>query len=137
MFIQPYLNFDGRTEEAIEFYKKAAGADVQMIMRFSDSPQPVDPNMVPPGNADKIMHSAFKIGDSLIMAADCECKGKPNFQGISLALNTASDDEANRLFTALSDGGQVHQPLIKTFFASSFGVVQDRFGVSWMIVTMQ
>jgi PhnB protein len=134
--IQPYLNFDGRTEEAVEFYKEAVGAEVQMMMRFADSPEPVDPKMVPPGNENKIMHAAFKIGDSVIMGADCACRGAAKFQGISLTLSAASDDEAKRLFDALADGGTVQQPLIKTFFASSWGVLLDRFGVSWMIITM-
>ena len=134
MHIQPYLNFDGRTEEAVEFYKKAAGAEVQMLMRFSDSPVPVDPNMVAPANAQKIMHAAWKIGDSLLMGADCACQGKANFQGVSLTLNVANEAEAQRLFNALADGGKIQQPLIKTFFSSSWGILQDRFGVPWMIM---
>jgi PhnB protein len=136
MHVEPYLNFDGRCEEAVEFYKKAVGAEVQMMMRFSDSPEPVDPKMVPPANANKIMHASWKIGSSVIMGADCACQGKPDFKGISLSLNAATDADAQRIFNALADGGKVQQPLIKTFFASSFGLVADRFGVSWMIVVM-
>jgi PhnB protein len=136
MHIQPYLDFDGRCEEAIEFYKKAVGAEVQMMMRFSESPEPPDPKMAPPANSAKIMHATFKIGDSVIMGADCRSQGQPKFQGITLTLNAASDAEAQRLFTALSDGGKVQQALIKTFFASSWGVLQDRIGVSWMIIVM-
>lgn len=136
MHIQPYMNFDGRCEEAIHFYQSAVGAQVQMMMRFSDSPQPVDPNMVPPGNENKIMHASFKIGDSVINAADCRCGGKPNFEGITFSLNAANDGEAERLFNALADGGKVQQPLIKTFFASSWGVLVDRIGVSWMVIVM-
>ena len=136
MHIQPYLNFDGRTEEAVEFYRKAVGAEVQMMMRFSDSPEPVDPKMVPPGNANKIMHAAFKIGDTIVMGADCACQGQAKFQGISLTLNAANDAEAKRLFDGLADGGKVQQPLIKTFFATSWGILLDRFGVPWMIIAM-
>jgi PhnB protein len=134
MLIQPYLFFDGRCEEAIEFYRRALGAEVIMLLRFKDSPEPPPPGMVPPGSEDKVMHSAFRIGQSLVMASDGSCAGKPSFQGVSLSLTVPNDAEAKRLFAALSDGGQVQMPLAKTFFSSSFGVVADRFGVSWMIV---
>ena len=136
MQIQPYLNFDGRCEEAINFYKSAVGAKVQMMMRFSDSPQPVDPKMVPPGNESKIMHASFQIGDSVINGADCACQGKPNFGGISLTLHAGNDADAERVFNALADGGKVQQPLIKTFFASSWGVLVDRIGVSWQVLVL-
>jgi PhnB protein len=134
MKVQSYLNFDGRCEEAIEFYRKTLGAEVTMLMRFKDSPEPCAPGMVPPGAESKIMHSSFRIGDTEVMASDAGCGGKANFQGISLALTVADDAEAKRRFAALTDGGQVQMPLTKTFFSSSFGVVADRFGVSWMIV---
>lgn len=134
MKVQSYLNFDGRCEEAIEFYRKTLGAEVTMLMRFKDSPEPCAPGMVPPGAESKIMHSSFRIGETEVMASDAGCGGKANFQGISLALTVADDAEAKRRFAALSDGGQVQMPLTKTFFSSSFGVVADRFGVSWMIV---
>ena len=134
MKVQSYLNFDGRCEEAIEFYRKTLGAEVTMLMRFKDSPEPCAPGMIPPGAESKIMHSSFRIGETEVMASDAGCGGKANFQGISLALTVADDAEAKRRFAALSDGGQVQMPLTKTFFSSSFGVVADRFGVSWMIV---
>ncbi|MEX1230188.1 MAG: VOC family protein [Planctomycetaceae bacterium] len=137
MLLQPYMNFDGRCEEAIEFYRKAIGAEVLMLMRYSDSPEPCDPNMVPPGNENKVMHASLKISDSVLMASDCECSGKSNFQGISLALTADTADEAERLFAALSDGGQVQMPLTKTFFSEKFGMLADRFGVSWMVVVAQ
>jgi PhnB protein len=130
MQIQPYLFFDGRAEEAIEFYRKALGAQVQMLMRYRDSPEKGP--TTPPG--DKVMHSSLRIGDAEIMASDGHCQGKPNFQGFSLSLSARDDAEARRWFEALGDGGKVQQPLIKTFFASSFGMVADRFGVSWMVV---
>jgi PhnB protein len=133
MPVQPYLNFDGRCEEAIEFYRKALGAEVMMLMRFKDSPEPHAPGMVPPGAENKVMHASFRIGDSVIMAADCHSAGKTNFQGFSLSLTVANDAEAAKAFKALADGGQVQMPLSKTFFASSFGVLSDRFGVSWMV----
>jgi len=80
------------------------------------------------------MHACLNIGDSQIMASDGRCVGKPNFQGVSLSLTVDSDEEAERRFAALAEGGQIHQPLIKTFFSSRFGMVADRFGVAWMIV---
>jgi PhnB protein len=133
MQVQPYLNFDGRCEEAIEFYRRAIGAEVTTLMRFKDSPEPHQPGMVPPGAESKVMHASFRIGGTTVMASDCRCEGRPSFQGFSLALSVSGVAEAERLFAALADGGQVQMPLTKTFFSPGFGVVADRFGVSWMI----
>ena len=133
--IQPYLNFDGRCEEALEFYRKALGAEIQMILRFKDSPEHCDPAMVAPGSENKVMHSAFKIGDSVIMASDCRCQGgQEKFQGFSLSYSAPDPATVDRVFTALSEGGKVEMPLAKTFFSPRFGVVSDRFGVSWMVL---
>ncbi len=134
MHVQPYLFFDGRCEEALEFYGKKLGAEVTMLMRFKESPEPPQPGMVPPGSGDKVMHASFRVGDSTMMASDGHCQGKANFQGFTLSLTVPSDAEADRLFTALSDGGKVQMPLAKTFFSSRFGMVADRFGVGWMIL---
>jgi PhnB protein len=134
MQVQPYLFFDGRCEEAVEFYKRALGAEITMLMRFKDSPEPPQPDMVPPGSGDKVMHTSFRIGDTTVMASDGRCQGQPSFQGFSLSLTARDDAEAERLFTALAEGGQVQMPLAKTFFSSRFGMVADRFGVPWMIV---
>jgi PhnB protein len=134
MHVQPYLFFDGRCEEALEFYRKQLGAEVTMLMRLKESPEAPQPGMVPPGSDDKVMHASFRVGDSTIMASDGRCLGQPNFQGFSLSLIVANDAEADRLFTALADGGQVHMPLGKTFFSSRFGMVADRFGVLWMML---
>jgi PhnB protein len=137
MLVQSYLFFDGRCEEALEFYRKALKAEVTMLMRFKDSPEPHQPGMVPPGSENKIMHSSFRVGDSTVMASDGRCQGKPNFQGFALSLTVKNVDEAQRLFSTLSDGGQVQQPLTKTFFSPSFGMVTDRFGVMWMVLVAQ
>jgi PhnB protein len=133
MQVQPYLFFDGRCEEAIEFYKRALGAEVTMLMRYKDGPEPAQPGMIPPGAENKVMHASLKIGDSVVMASDGHCLGKPNFEGFSLSVSVSNDAEAERRFAALADGGQVRMPLAKTFFASRFGMVADRFGVGWMI----
>jgi len=133
MQLQPYLFFDGRCEEAVEFYKKTLGAKVEMLMRFKESPEPPQPGMCAPGSDDKVMHSCFRIGDTAVMASDGRCEGKPGFQGFSLSITVPKEDEADRLFAALGDGGQVQMPLSKTFFSPRFGMVADRFGVSWMI----
>ncbi len=133
MQVQPYLNFDGRCEEALEFYRKTLGAEVTFLMRFKDSPEPPAAGMVPPGSDNKVMHASFRIGDSTLLAADCHCGGRPSFQGFSLSLTVRDEAEAKRRFDALSDGGQVRMPLAKTFFSPSFGMVADRFGVSWMV----
>ena len=133
MQVQSYLFFDGRCEEAIEFYKKTLGAKVEMLMRFKDSPEPPQPGMVPPGSENKIMHSSFRIGDTVLMASDGRCTGKPSFQGFSLSITVPNEAEAKRVFAALGDGGQVQMPLAKTFFSPSFGMVADKFGVGWMV----
>jgi PhnB protein len=136
MLIQPYLFFDGRCEEAIEFYRSKLGAEVTMLMRFKDSPEPPQAGMVPPNSGNKVMHASFRIGDTTIMASDGSCTGKPSFQGFSLSLTVATEAEAERKFAALGDGGKVQQPLTKTFFSPRFGMVADRFGVGWMVVVM-
>jgi len=133
MQVQAYLNFEGRCEEALEFYRGALGAEVTMLMRFKDSPEPCEPGMVPPGTEDKVMHSSFRIGESTVMASDGFCGGKPRFDGFSLSLSAANGPEAERLFAALAEGGEVKQPLTQTFFSSHFGMVTDRFGVGWMV----
>jgi len=131
MFIQPYLFFDGRCDEAIEFYKKAIGATVDMLMRFKQAP---DQSMISPGSAEKVMHSSLKIGETRVMASDGRNTGKPKFDGFALSLDVKSDAEAAQMFNALSDGGEVMMPLGSTFFATSFGMVKDRFGVNWMVL---
>jgi PhnB protein len=134
MQVQPYLFFDGRCEEAIEFYRSTLGAEVTMLMRFKENPDPVEPGMVPPGAEHKVMHTSFRIGDTTVLASDGRCLGRPSFQGFSLSLTVPDAVEAERLFAALADGGQVQMPLAKSFFSSRFGMVADRFGVGWMIV---
>ena len=134
MQVQAYLTFAGRCEEALEFYKEAAGAEVTTLMRWSDSP---DPEMkAPPGRENKIMHAAFKIGDTTLMADDgMGTQQKAEFKGVTLALSAASDADTKRLFDALGGGGSVQMPLTKTFWTSSFGMLTDRFGVPWMVMT--
>jgi PhnB protein len=133
MQVQPYLFFDGRCDEAVEFYHRALGAEVTMLMRFKDSPEPHDPGMMPPNAGDKVMHVSLRIGETTVLASDGRCEGRPSFQGFALSLMVPDEAEAERRFAALADGGQVQMPLTKTFFASRFGMVADRFGVSWMI----
>jgi PhnB protein len=131
MQVQPYLFFEGRCEEALEFYQRVLGAEVTMLMHYKNNP---DPGMVTPETRDKVMHASLKIGGSTVLASDGRCEGRPSFQGFALSLTVPDDAAAERLFGALGDGGQVQMPLAKTFFASSFGMVADRFGVSWMII---
>jgi PhnB protein len=133
--LQPYLYFDGRCEEAIEFYRDKLGAEVTMLMRFKDAPGPA--SMIPPGGENKVMHAHLRIGGADVLASDGRCQGHPQFQGFSLSLTASSDDEAEKMFNALSDGGMVQMPLDKTFFSSRFGMVADRFGVSWMVYVTQ
>jgi PhnB protein len=133
MNVQPYLSFEGRAQEAIEFYKGAIGAKVDVIMHFKDAPPDVQSQMSPESK-DKVMHAAFHIGDTQVMASDGRCTGKPSFSGISLTLNAADNAEAEKLFGALGRGGQVTMPMSETFFAHRFGIVADKFGVTWMVL---
>jgi PhnB protein len=136
MHVQPYLFFNGRCEEAIEFYKQTLGAKVEMLMRFSESPE--KSNMPVQPNPNAVMHSCFKIGDTAIMASDgCSDGTAAEFKGFSLSLSAKDEADARRLFAALSEGGQVHQPLVKTFFSPAFGMVQDKFGMGWMVIVEQ
>jgi PhnB protein len=134
MNVQPYLFFEGRAEEAAEFYGQVLGAKVDMMMRYQDSPDPVPEGMVPPGSGRKVMHMAMRIGESVLMASDGNCGGKPNFSGFSLSHTVATEAEADRVFARLAEGGQVQMPLGKTFFSPKFGMVADRFGVGWMVI---
>lgn len=142
MQVQPYLSFEGRAEEALDFYAKSIGATVGVKMRFKEAPPMevapdkgcADMGAAPVNSAEKIMHSEFRVGDSLIMATDGMCSGKANFAGISLTIQVKDDAEAKRVFDALGQDGQVQQPLIKTFFATSFGMLADKFGVNWLVI---
>ncbi|MEQ1889994.1 MAG: VOC family protein [Alphaproteobacteria bacterium] len=131
--VQPYLFFGGKCEAAIEFYRTALGAQVGMLMRHSDSPEPPPPGVVQAGFENKIMHASFRIGETEIMASDGMQEGA-QFGGFSLSLSVPDEAEARRAFALLADGGQVQMPLGKTFFASCFGVLTDKFGVSWMVI---
>jgi PhnB protein len=132
-FIQPYLFFNGRCEQAIEFYRKALGAEVEMMMRFKESPEPLPPGAVAPGFENKIMHSSFRVGQTTVMASDGDSTDKPSFQGFSLALSVPTEADADRAFGALAQSGEIKLPLTKTFFSPRFGMVADRFGVAWLI----
>jgi PhnB protein len=130
MQIQPYLFFEGRCQEAIDFYRRAVGAEVTALMRYKESP---DPGMIQPGSEDKVMHASFRVGETTVLASDGRCVGHPSFQGFALSLTVSKESEAERLFGALVEGGQVIMPLTKTFFSPRFGMTTDRFGVSWMV----
>ncbi len=131
--VQPYLFFNGRCEEAVKFYQKALGAEVEMMMRYKESPEPPPPGRLPPGFENKIMHASFRVGDTTVMASDGCSADKPGFEGFSLSVSVGSESEANKVFAALADGGQVRMPLAKTFWSPRFGMVEDRFGVGWMV----
>ena len=130
MQIQPYLFFNGRCDEALEFYRSALGAEVVALMRYNESP---DSSMVPPDAGDKVMHARLRIGETTIMASDGCGRGELSFQGFALSITAGDEAAADRLFGALADGGEVQMPLMQTFFSPRFGMVADRFGVSWMI----
>lgn len=131
--VQPYLFFNGNCEQAVEFYKKALGAEVEIMVRFKDSPEPPPPGMVPPGYENKVMHVSFRVGQTTVMASDgCETE-KPKFEGFALSLSFETPAEVDRAFNALADGGEVKMPPTKTFWSPRFGMLTDRFGIGWMI----
>jgi PhnB protein len=133
MQVQPYLFFDGRCEEAVEFYRRALGAEVQLLMRYKDSPEPPPPGMVAPGSENKVMHVAMRIGEAVVMASDGSCSGQTRFAGFSLSITVPTALDADRVFAALADGGTVTMPLTQTFWSPRFGMLSDRFGVGWMV----
>ena len=133
MQVQPYVCFEGRCEEAIGYYQKVLGAEVQFQMRFKEMPGPKEACGIPPGAEDKIMHACLRIGEASLLVSDGRVTGKAEFQGVSLALQVKDAAQAERAFAGLSDGGQVHMPLTETFWSPRFGMVADKFGVSWMV----
>jgi len=137
MQVQSYLFFNGNCEEAVNFYKQALGARVDMLMRYKESPEPPPPGMVPPNWGDKVMHTSFWIGDSMVMASDgCESDGAPAFKGFSLSITAKDEAEAKKVFNALSAGGKVTMPLDRTFWSPCFGMLKDKFDVNWMVGVM-
>ncbi len=134
MQLQPYLFFDGKCDEALEFYKTAVGAKPTMLMRFKDAP---DKSMVTPGTENKVMHAQVDIGDAKVLMSDGRCQGKTNFQGFGLAVSAKTEAEAEKMFGVLSEGGEVRMPMAKTFFSPKFGMVADKFGVLWMVMVGQ
>ncbi|QIB64207.1 VOC family protein [Kineobactrum salinum] len=144
MQVQTYLYFNGCCEEALAFYRQHLEAEVLMSMRFSESPVPMEGsgegctgNTMPPGYENKIMHCCFRIGKTEILASDGMCTGTPDFQGFSLALTVADKEEAQHKFGLLADGGDIQMPMEETFFSPAFGMVKDRFGVSWSVLVEQ
>jgi PhnB protein len=129
--IQPYLFFEGCTEEALKFYEKAVDAKIVALMRYKESP---DQTMCAPGSGEKVMHASFRIGSSMVFASDGRCTDQRKFEGFSLSLAAPSVADAERMFAALSESGRVEMPLMTTFFAKTFGMVADKFGVFWMVI---
>jgi PhnB protein len=133
MQVQAYLNFEGRCDEAIEFYRRVLDAQVTMLLRFKDNPE-AQPGQITPESMNKVMHSSLQIGETMVHASDGHCTGKGAFQGFMLSLAVADAAEAQRRFAALADGGRVNMPLAKTFFSPCFGMLVDRFGVQWTVI---
>ncbi len=139
MKVESYLMFEGRCDEALEFYRHALGAQVTMLMRYKDNPEPAAGQGCADGGGpgptpEMVMHAEFTVGETTLMASDGMGSGKASFQGISLALSPANAADAKRYFDALADGGKVQMPLTRTFFSQAFGMVADRFGVPWMVM---
>jgi PhnB protein len=135
MNVQPYLSFEGKSQEAIDFYKGAIGAQVKMLVHFKDAPPDVQKQMQMQSNVmDKVMHACVQIGDSDVFMSDGRCGGAPSLSGVTVNRNASSDAEAEKLFGALGKGGHVTMSMNETFFASRFGMVDDKFGVHWMVL---
>jgi PhnB protein len=117
--VEPYVYFQGRCEEALEFYRSAIGADATVVARFEN----------------KVGHAVLRIGDTVVLASDGQGDGQLQFGGFSLSLSASDEAEAERLFAALSDGGIVQVPMAATPFASRLGLVADKFGVPWLVVS--
>lgn len=130
--IQPYLFFGGHCEEALEFYKTALGAKVEMLMRYTDCPDEIPAGRLSPGFENKVMHVTFQIAGNTLMASD-GCGEKHSFEGFSLSLALPTEAEAYSAFSALAGGGEITMPLTKTFWSPCFGMLSDRFGLGWMI----
>ena len=130
MQIQPYLFFNGRTEEALHFYRDAIGARIEMLMRNRDAPEP--PVGCPPDSAEQVLHAAFRVGESVVLASDGPVPG--GFNGFALSLYASDAADARSKFDALAAGGRVSMPVSETFFATAFGMLVDRFGVHWMVI---
>ncbi len=134
MLVQPYVFFEGRCEEAFEYYREKLGATQIMLMRFRELPKPHPPDAIPPGGEDKVMHMSFRIGDTVINASDGRCHGSAEFRGFSLVIHVDTEQEADRYYRALEPDGQVLMPIGKTFFSPRYGMLVDKFGVMWMVI---
>lgn len=132
--IQPYVFLRGRCEEAIAYYKAKLGAEITMMMRFSDNPDKPSHSKVPAALHDKIMHAQITVAGATLMLSDGMKSGPIENQAISLSLSVQSEAEADRIFNALAADGRVEMPMGPAFFAKQFGAVVDKFGVSWMIM---
>lgn len=133
MTVQPYLFFEGRAQEALDFYTKALGTKPTMVMRYREAPDAPPPGKLPPGSEDKVMHASFRVGDTEVMMSDGFCSGTLKFAGFSLSITAPDEATARRYFDAMAAGGQVTMPLGQTFWSPLFGMLTDRFGVGWMI----
>ncbi len=130
MRVEPYVYFQGRCEEALEFYRDALGADATVFARFGDIPGSTAARA-----EAKVAHAVLRIGDTVVLTSDGQGAGKPDFSGFSLSLTVSDDAEAERLFAALSDGERVLVHMAPTPFASRLGLVADKFGVPWMVAS--
>lgn len=135
MRIEPYLFFHGRSEEAAAFYARALNAELHFAMRFSEAPEAPPPGTVPPGHEDRIMHAELRIGQTTVMISDGGCRDTASFDGFALAISFPDTAEAARRFEALADGGEITMAFGPSFFSPGFGMLRDRFGVNWTVVT--
>ena len=135
MNVTTYLNFPGNCEEAMSFYEKHLGAKVLMESRFKDMGGPGGPQNLPPGlSPDGIMHARFTLGDTLLMASDGPADKTEPMRSAYVCLSVDSNEEAERIYKVLTEGGEVFMAFGETFFAHRFGQFRDKFGINWMVI---
>jgi PhnB protein len=135
MKVNTYLNFPGNCEEALGFYEQHLGAKVISKARFADMHGQGAPQNLPPGlNRDGIMHARFTLGDTTVMASDGPAERVQSMRSAYLCLSVDTDEEAERIYKVLTDGGEVFMPMAETFFAHRFGQLRDKFGINWMVI---
>ena len=130
MQLNPYLFFNGQCEEAFKFYADCLGGQIEAMMSHAGTPAE---EHVPAEWRDKIMHARLSVGDQVLMASDAPPEHYQKPQGFSVSIGIKDPAEAERIFNALAENGTVQMPLQQTFWARSFGMCVDRFGIPWMI----
>ncbi len=130
MRLNPYLNFDGKCAEAFAFYARCLGGQNLAIQTFRESPMA---EHVGPEDQDRVVHARMNVGDTVLMGSDSPSNRSSEAKGFAVSLSVDSAEEAERVFHALAEGGEIHMPIGETFWAVRFGMLLDQFGIPWMV----